>query len=144
MSLSSGWQTRPGAFVCYHRRQVLTSECTHYALAVHRCTREEAIWYLDKRQAAGYNVVMAVILTEHDGLTTPNMYKEYIFHAGEDGQRTDPSRINEKYFEHVDWVIEQAANRGLTMCLVPSWGKYFNGVRPSSCMSIIRTYRISE
>lgn len=35
-----------------------------------------------------------------------------------------PASPNEKYFEHVDWVVQQAAERGLQMWLVPTWSRF--------------------
>lgn len=36
----------------------------------------------------------------------------------------DVSKINEKYFDFVDWVVDEAAKRGLVIALVPTWGRY--------------------
>jgi len=67
-----------------------------------RLNREEADLYLRNRAAKGFTVIQAVALSENDGLRTPNAY----------GERplvdNDPRRPNEKYFAHVDWVIDRA------------------------------------
>ncbi len=42
----------------------------------HRCDREEAEMYLEKRAEQGFNVLQAVALAEIDGLNTPNPYGE--------------------------------------------------------------------
>jgi hypothetical protein len=82
----------------------------------HRLSREEADLYLRNRAAKGFTVIQAVALSENDGLRTPNAY----------GERplldNDPRRPNERYFAHVDWVIDRAAELGLTVALLPTWG----------------------
>jgi hypothetical protein len=45
----------------------------------------------------------------------------------------DPTKLNEAYFEHVDYVINQAEKLGLYLGLLPTWGDKFNkkwGVGP--------------
>lgn len=82
----------------------------------HKLNREEAIEYLDNRAAKGFTVVQAVVLAELDGLRTPNAYGHLPLHE------LDPARPNETYFEHVDFIIEAAAKRGLVIGLLPTWG----------------------
>jgi hypothetical protein len=82
----------------------------------HRLTREEADLYLRNRAAKGFTVIQAVVLSENDGLRTPNAYGErpLVDH--------DPRTPNERYFAHVDWVVDRAAELGLTVALLPTWG----------------------
>jgi hypothetical protein len=68
----------------------------------HRLTREEADLYLRNRAAKGFTVVQAVALSENDGLRTPNAYGERPL------AENDPRRPSERYFAHVDWVIDRA------------------------------------
>jgi hypothetical protein len=45
----------------------------------------------------------------------------------------DPTKINEAYFKHVDWVIKKAEEKGLFIGLLPTWGDKWNkkwGVGP--------------
>src|SRR5436190_6136120 len=83
---------------------------------LHRQNREDTLFYLDKRARQSFNVIQTVVLAEMDGLNTPNAY----------GQKplidNDPTRPNEKYFEHVDWVFAEASKRGLIIGLLPTWG----------------------
>ena len=85
----------------------------------HRCNREEADLYLENRAAKGFNVIQAVALAELDGLQTPNAYG----HTPFDG--IDPGKINEAYFEHVDYVINKANELGMYVGLLPTWGDKF-------------------
>lgn len=82
----------------------------------HRLNREEAEKYLEKRREQGFTVIQAVVLAELDGLNTPNAY----------GERplidNDPLKPNEKYFEHVDYIVNLAAEKGLFIGMLPTWG----------------------
>lgn len=93
----------------------------------HRLNREQAEKYLKDRAAKGFTVIQAVVLAELDGLHDPNPY----------GQKPligdDPTRPNEKYFEHVDWIVNKANELGLYIGMLPTWGDKWNkkwGVGP--------------
>jgi len=82
----------------------------------HRCDREEADMYLEKRASQGFNVIQAVALAEIDGLNTPNPYGfTPLFN-------NDPGQPNVAYFEHVDYIIKKADELGLYIALLPTWG----------------------
>lgn len=82
----------------------------------HRLDREDAARYLEDRAAKGFTVIQAVAISEFDGLTDPNAYGDLPLHDG------DPSRPNDAYFRHVDWIIDRAAQLGMRMGLLPTWG----------------------
>ncbi len=82
----------------------------------HRLDREETAYYLGRRAEQGFTVIQAVVLAESDGLRTPNRYGAVPFHG------LDPRRPNEAYFEHVDFVVQEAAQRGLHLAMLPTWG----------------------
>lgn len=86
----------------------------------HRLDREQTSKYLKTRASQGYNVVQAVALAEFDGLNEPNAYGHKPL------TDNDPTKPNEKYFEHVDWVINQAAEHGIYTGLLPTWGDKWN------------------
>jgi hypothetical protein len=93
----------------------------------HRLTREEADLYLDDRQRKGFTVIQAVVLAEFDGLSAPNAYGDVPL-AG-----NDPTKLNEAYFRHVDYVVDAAERRGMFIGMLPTWGDKFNkkwGVGP--------------
>jgi hypothetical protein len=85
-----------------------------------RLSKADVIRYLDNRQQLGFNVISAVILTQYS-FAVPSV---------EGGNLAlidnDPLKPNEAYFEYVDWVIEQAASRGMYMALVATWGDKVN------------------
>jgi len=82
----------------------------------HRLNKEETEKYLETRRTQGFTVIQAVALAELDGLNTPNA----------EGNKplidNDPLKPNEAYFEHVDWVIRKAAEKGIFIGLLPTWG----------------------
>jgi hypothetical protein len=82
----------------------------------HRLDREEAGHYLRQRAAQGFSVIQAVVLAEIDGLRVPNAYGEVPLHD------LDPTRPNERYFEHVDFIVRAANELGLVVALLPTWG----------------------
>ncbi|GAB4418603.1 MAG: glycoside hydrolase family 140 protein [Bacteroidia bacterium] len=93
----------------------------------HRLSREEADTYLQDRAAKGFTVIQAVVLAELDGLQTPNAYGQLPL------TDFDPTRPNEAYFEHVDWITRRAASLGLYIGMLPTWGDKWNkrwGVGP--------------
>jgi len=93
----------------------------------HRLDREEATRYLQDRAEKGFTVIQAVVLAELDGLNTPNAYGHTPL------KDNDPTRPNEAYFEHVDYVVNKAAELGLRVGMLPTWGDKFNkkwGVGP--------------
>ncbi len=94
---------------------------------IHRLNREEIDTYLKDRKDKGFTIVQTVILAELDGLNTPNAY------GNKPLLNNDPTRINEEYFEHVDYVLNKAEELGLYVGLLPTWGDKFNlkwGVGP--------------
>lgn len=85
----------------------------------HRLNREEAARYLEDRARKGFTVIQAVALSELDGLTVPNAYGALPLID------KDPSRPNEAYFAHVDFIVEKAEALGLHIGFLPTWGKYW-------------------
>ena len=91
----------------------------------HRLKREEAEKYLADRAEKGFNVIQAVVLAEQAGLTEPNAYGHLPL-----VDKADPARPAIKdgpdndYWDHVDNLIDLAAQKGLYIGLLPTWGKY--------------------
>lgn len=82
----------------------------------HVLDRDSATYYLSKRASQGFTIIQAVALAELDGLNTPNAYGDKPL------LNNDPTKPNEAYFKHVDFVIDKAAEFGLTIGLLPTWG----------------------
>jgi len=81
-------------------------------------TNEEAEEYLETRREQGFNSII-VNLIEHK-------FRGPINRDGEGPFLTpgDFSTPNEKYFEHADWVIRKAAEKGIQVFLVPIYLGY--------------------
>jgi hypothetical protein len=86
----------------------------------HRLTFEEARMYLENRAKKGYNVILAVANAEFGGMHIPNRNGDEAF------DNYDPTKPNEKYFQHVDKVIAEANKLGIYIALLPTWGDKFN------------------
>lgn len=82
----------------------------------HRLNKDETERYLENRRAKGFTVIQAVALAELDGLNTPNA------EGNKPLINNDPLKPNELYFEHVDWVIKKAGEKGMYIGLLPTWG----------------------
>lgn len=82
----------------------------------HRLNQADTEHYLKNRAEKGFTVVQAVALAELDGLNTPNAQgnKPLI--------DNNPAKPNEAYFKDVDWTINKAAELGLFIGLLPTWG----------------------
>jgi hypothetical protein len=81
-------------------------------------TRQEAEQYLENRRRKGFNSII-VNLIEHKYRGPVNRYGE--------GPFTTPGDFatpNEKYFEHADWVIRKAAEKGIQVFLAPIYLGY--------------------
>lgn len=105
-----------GRFIQYSNgKPFLYLGCTAWEL-FHRLNREEATEYLTNRAEKGFTVIQAVVLAEMDGLKTPNAYGEVPL------VDLDPAKPNEKYFEHVDFIVNKAEELGLFIGMLPTWG----------------------
>ncbi len=82
----------------------------------HRLDRAEADRYLADRAAKGFTVIQAVLLFELGPLDSPNAYGDPPL------VDEDPTQPNEAYFEHVDFVVDRAAEYGLVVGMLPTWG----------------------
>ena len=82
----------------------------------HVLNREEADMYLKKRSSQGFTVIQAVVLSEYDGLHTPNANGDLPL------RNDDPTKPIEAYFKHVDYIIDKAASYHLNIALLPTWG----------------------
>lgn len=91
-----------------------------------KCKREDAIHYLDTRKQQGFNVVQAMLL--HDFNNTKNVYGDWALEnfdvsrpATTKGNSFEDS-LQYDYWDHVDFIVDEAAKRGIYMALVPTWG----------------------
>ena len=87
---------------------------------IHRLNREQVDRYLENRARKGFTVVQTVILAQIGGLTVPNANGDLPLTDG------DPTKPNEPYFRHVDYVVNKAESLGIFVGLLPTWGSYWN------------------
>ncbi|SFB36011.1 Putative collagen-binding domain of a collagenase [Cellulomonas marina] len=87
---------------------------------------------LDTRAAQGFTAVQLSALAFLHRDDPRNAYGDLPFVGGTDLARplevgartTDPASPDYDYWDHLDWVVDQAAQRGLAVTLVPSWYGY--------------------
>lgn len=82
---------------------------------IHGTTREEASYYLRTRAAQGFTIIQTIVLGEPaDDYGEGNKTGPFV-----DG---DPSKPNDAFFDRMVEVVDEAAQRGLYVALVPCWG----------------------
>ncbi|MBO3804099.1 MAG: glycoside hydrolase family 140 protein [Candidatus Brockarchaeota archaeon] len=86
----------------------------------HRLRREEVDHYLRDRASKCFSVIQAVVLAEFEGLTVPNRYGEVPLIDN------DPAKPNDRYFQHVDYVVEKASSLDMFVGMLPTWGDKVN------------------
>lgn len=94
----------------------------------HRLTRVEAEEFLEVRKQQGFNVIQAVALAEFNGLRQPNRYGDLPL-IDEDPTKlavtpgVNPANGEEyDYWDHVDFIINRIADKGMYVGLLPTWG----------------------
>jgi Protein of unknown function (DUF4038)/Putative collagen-binding domain of a collagenase len=91
-----------------------------------KCKREEAIKYLDDRKQKGFNVIQVMLV--HDINLGVNAYGDSVLHnRNVASPNTTPGNsfanaAEYDFWDHVDYIIEEGAKRGIYMALVPIWG----------------------
>jgi len=81
-------------------------------------TKTEAELYLEDRRNRGFNAIITNLI-EHEYGGPNNRDGEYPFLA-----TADFSQPNEAYFQHADWVISKAAEKGLLVIMTPAYLGY--------------------
>ena len=99
----------------------------------HRLNRKEAVEYLNTRAAQKFTVIQAVAAAELDGVGEPNAYGKLPLidfdptkpAVTPGANPADPKQYD--YWDHVDYIVDQANARGMYIALLPSWGSWVNG-----------------
>lgn len=90
-----------------------------------KCNREDVLQYLDARQQQGFNVVQVMVLHT---LGAKNVYGAKALKEGDISQPlTTPGAAFDDtsaydFWDHVDFVVQEAEKRGIYMAFVPVWG----------------------
>lgn len=79
--------------------------------------RKEAVQYLNDRQKKQFNVIQAHLLPWE--LKDLNALGERVF-IDDDFDRPNP-----KYWQHVDYIMQQASARGFYLAVLPAWCKTY-------------------
>jgi hypothetical protein len=95
----------------------------------HKLGREEADQYLQNRADNMFNVIQAVALSGFEGLSDANTYGRLPLRMNDSGS-FDPTLPDTSgdysYWDHIDYIIDKAAEYGLYIALLPTWGDKFN------------------
>lgn len=90
-----------------------------------KLTREDAVKYLEDRRQKGFNVIQVMVL---HGLGVVNVYGDSaLINKNVATPKTTPGNAfsdtaQYDFWDHVDYVIDAAAQKGLYAALVPVWG----------------------
>lgn len=96
----------------------------------HRLDRQEATTYLDTRARQKYTVIQAVAVAELNGVSDPNAYgdKPFVesnFSKPATTAGSDPKSAEQyDYWDHVDFIVDAAAARGIYIAMLPAWGRF--------------------
>jgi hypothetical protein len=117
-----------GPHLLDHRGSVVTLiGDTPWSLAA-QLDSAEVLHYLDVRARQGFNAIMFNLI-EHryaDGAPS-NVFGEPPFNAVLPDGEEDLTAFNPSYWDHVEWIVEEASERGLACFLVPAYlGANFN------------------
>lgn len=95
-------------------------------LLFQKLSREEAVKYFDDRKQKGFNVIQVVVI--HNINKSTNFYGD----SALTGHRIDQPRVTEgsspgdpeqyDYWDHVDYLVKLAREKGLYLAMVPIWG----------------------
>ncbi len=83
-----------------------------------RLNRDEAVYYLKHCHEAGFNVVQVQVLND---VPSFNIYGKMSNPSGWDLSKADPDGTY-SYWDHLDYIIDAAANYGIYIGMVAIWG----------------------
>jgi len=92
----------------------------------HRLDRDQARAYLDNRAKLGFTVIQAVAIAELDGHSVPNPYGHLPMVDQDPARPAIKDGPDNDYWDHVDFVVDEANKRGLTIGFLPTWGRYWH------------------
>ena len=92
----------------------------------HRLNREEADRYLRNRAERRFTVIQAVALAELDGLNDPNPYGHRPLLNNDPATPDVKDGRENDYWDHVDFIVNQAGSLGMYIGFLPTWGDKWN------------------
>ncbi|WP_353718458.1 glycoside hydrolase family 140 protein [Dyadobacter sp. 676] len=103
-----------------------------------RLTREEADRYLADRQQKGFSVVQVMVV---QALRSVNVYGDSaLINRNLDAPKTTPgdsfgNAEEYDYWDHVDYIVGRAAERGIKIGMVPIWGNAVKNGKTSAAQA---------
>ena len=95
--------------------------------APQKLSREDWQYYLRIRSQQGFQTVQICALSEDDGLAKANYYGCLPFlPLRSDGCLIPDEQSDYSYWDHLDWMIEEAQKFAIVIALLPTWGDKFN------------------
>lgn len=94
-------------------------------LLLNKANREEAIQYLEDRKEKGFNVIQVMVLHTVSAVNTYGdsaLINKNAAHPRITNGSSFEDSVQYDFWDHVDFVIDRAAENGLYMALVPVWG----------------------
>jgi hypothetical protein len=96
----------------------------------HRLNREQAVQYLQTKADQKFTVIQAVALAELNGLNDPNPYGKLPLTDRDPARPAVSPGANPQgqqeynYWDHVDFIVNEAGKRGLRIALLPTWASW--------------------
>ncbi|WP_304233028.1 glycoside hydrolase family 140 protein [Jiulongibacter sediminis] len=131
-------QSIPKLAVSENRRFLQTAEGKPFFwladtgwLLFSKLSREEAIQYLDDRATKGYNVIQVMVMHKPD---VENVYGDRAIESNSLGELlvTDGESFEDDaeydYWDHVEYVVQEAQKREIFIGMVCIWGSSFKGI----------------
>ncbi|MFO0959208.1 MAG: DUF4038 domain-containing protein [Isosphaeraceae bacterium] len=91
----------------------------------HRLDRDQAVKYLETRRRQGFTAIQAVAIAEVDGHSAANPYGHLPLVDLDPARPAVMDGPANDYWDHVDFIVEEANRRGLAIGFLPTWGRYW-------------------
>jgi hypothetical protein len=89
-------------------------------LLLSKLDRADTTRYLDDRQRKGFTVLQVMVLNGTNEQTVAGV--PALINGQPEKPYVDTKPGEYGYWDHLDWVVDQAAQRGIFLALVPAWG----------------------
>ena len=87
---------------------------------IQRLSKEEIIFYLDKRKGQGFNTIQVSAISELDGIRVPNREGRLPFIS------ESVSSPDDEYFSMITFLADECEKRNMVLTILPTWGDKFN------------------
>lgn len=84
--------------------------------------REEAEHYMNTRRDQGFNVIQMMLMWSYPVVNTYGHY----FNADFEDFKTIDQSVGYGYWDHIDYIVDLAAKKGLYIAMLPTWGLVVN------------------